>query len=460
MTTYNILVVDDEKSIRSSLKMILEYSGYRVIEAHDGASAIEVTRKSRPDLVLLDIKMTGMDGLEVLEQLHQDYPNLPVIILSGHGTVSTAVKATKLGAFDFLEKPPERERILLAVKNALSLNRLQVQEELEISNIDTQYRIVGTSQSLLEVTELIQKIAPSNISVLVRGESGTGKELAARQIHHLSKRVSGPFVQVNCAAIPEDLIENELFGHEKGSYTGATNKQLGKFELAHKGTLFLDEIGDMSLKTQAKVLRAIQEGEFQRVGGAQILHSDVRIIAATNQDLEEMIQEGSFREDLYYRINVIQIYMPALREHPDDIPPLIDFFSQKLAKENGVQSISFTEKALDHLKQATWRGNVRQLRNFVEKHLILHSGQKIQLSDIESEFQQTMSNAKKSNEIAELQYGSLQEFKEASEKKFLIQKLNENNWNIKATAESIGTPRSNLYKRIQFHNIERAEKEL
>ncbi len=451
-----ILVVDDEQSIRSSLKMILEYDGYDVLEAGNGEVALETARKGRPDLVLLDIKMPGMDGLEVLRLLHQDYPNLPVIILSGHGTISTAVQATRLGAYDFLEKPPQRSRILLTIKNALELNALSTRVHINQKQSDeTMYRIIGTSPALTNALNIIRKVAPSDLSVLILGESGTGKELAARMIHRLSPRAqSGPFVQVNCAAIPEDLIENELFGHEKGAFTGAAGRQQGKFELAHNGTLFLDEIGDMSLKTQAKVLRALQEGEFQRVGGSRILHSDVRIVAATNQVLEDMIREGSFREDLYFRINGVPIRMPPLRERPEDIPLLIRHFATEFARKNGLVVPEFTEDAQELMKQHTWKGNIRELKNFVERHIILSGASKITASDIASDLRAAVKTAVDgASPLPEA--ASLQEFKEAAERRFLIQKLDENQWNIKATAEAIGTPRSNLYKRMQHLNITR-----
>ncbi|MBN1356882.1 sigma-54-dependent Fis family transcriptional regulator [bacterium] len=448
-----ILIVDDEKSIRSSLKMILEYDGYQVMEAPDGPSAIETARRKHPDLVLLDIKMRGMDGLQVLESLHGSYPSLPVIILSGHGSISTAVQATKLGAYDFLEKPPNRERILITVKNALQLERLAARQRTEATGDPSE--IIGNSKPVREVLKLIAKIAPSNLSVLIRGESGTGKELAARAIHRQSARASGPFVQVNCAAIPEDLIENELFGHEKGSYTGAGERRMGKFELAHQGTLFLDEIGDMTLKTQAKVLRALQEGEFQRVGGSAVLYADVRIIAATNQDLEEMIGEGSFREDLYFRINVVPLRMPSLREHIEDLPDLVSHFADNFTRSNGMSPVTFTEDALDLMKNQAWKGNVRDLKNFVERHIILSPGPEITASDIAADLKNTLQvqSGDIRNMLAETD--SLQEFKETAEKQFLIRKLEENNWNIKVTAEAIGTPRSNLYKRMQYYGISR-----
>lgn len=453
MIQRSILVVDDESGIRKSLRMILEYSGYSVDEAASGPEALALARKHRPDLVLLDIKMPGMDGLEVLEHLIQDYPALPVVILSGHGNVETAVKATRLGAYDFLEKPPKKDRILITIKNALAMQALESQ--LEASETTGIWEMIGESEKMLQIRNLIQRIAPSPLSVLVLGESGTGKELVARAIHRLSPRSDGPFVQVNCAAIPEDLIENELFGHEKGAYSGASARQSGKFEMAHQGTLFLDEIGDMSLKTQAKVLRALQEGEFQRVGGNRTLHSDVRVVAATNQDLEQMIRDGHFREDLYHRINGVPIQLPPLRDRQTDIPDLVKHFSETFAGRNGIRVPEFSSDAMDWMKSQLWTGNIRELKNFVERHLILCLDDRITVSYFEGSQQLSQSAELQSSDNLVNQYDSLQDYKDAAEKAFLLKKLDENQWNIKATAEAIGTPRSNLYKRMEHFGIRR-----
>jgi len=452
MTKKTILVVDDESGIRRSLKMILEYADYTVLEAANGLEAIGIARKQRPDLVLLDIKMPEMDGMEVLENLMQDYPELPVIILSGHGSVETAVKATQLGAYDFLEKPPRKDRILLTIQNALTMRSLK--SRIQSSNKDS-WDMIGQSKEINQVKKLIERVAPSPLPVLIRGESGTGKELIARAIHRLSNRKNGPFIQVNCAAIPEDLIENELFGHEKGAYSGATAKQQGKFEMAHQGTLFLDEIGDMSLKTQAKVLRALQEGEFQRVGGNRTLHSDVRIVAATNQNLEAMIMGGKFREDLFHRINGVPINILALRNRSSDIPLLVTYFASSFAKNTGMHLPSFSDDAMEWMKNQQWTGNIRELKNFVERHLILCTRQEITASYLSSS-EGKSSRTPETNSVNSVdEHDSLQEFKNATEKAFLIRKLEENNWNIKATAEAIETPRSNLYKRMQNFGIER-----
>lgn len=445
-----ILIVDDEPGIRSAIRMILEYEGYQVIEAEDGSKALETARKRRPDLVLLDFKMEGLDGMDILQKLKQDYPDLPVIMLSGHGSITTAVQATKYGAFDFLEKPPQRDRIVLTIRNALEYARLKT----KASSIDTRHEtiMIGRSSALEEVIEIINKVAHSELSVLIRGESGTGKELAAEDIHRRSRRAGNPFVQVNCAAIPEDLIESELFGHEKGSFTGATERLRGKFELAHNGTLFLDEIGDMSLRTQAKVLRAIQLGEFQRVGGAQTLHADVRIISATNQDLEEMIAEGTFREDLFYRINVIPIVLPPLRERIDDLEDLVTYFASRFIRLNNLIDLKFSSDAIEYLKLLPWTGNIRELKNVIERNLILSQGPVIGVNDIKADLERFSSERPlRCNPSSD----SLSSFKDESERQYLLSKLDENHWNIKATALAIGTPRSNLYKRMQHLKIER-----
>lgn len=455
MQNKTILVIDDEMGIRRSLRMILEYSGYAVEEAADGESGLFAARKHRPDCVLLDIKMPGMDGLEVLEILMQDYPNLPVIILSGHGTIETAVKATRIGAYDFLEKPPKKDRILLAIRNALNMSNLEARVSAANGDVSDTL-IVGESKAIHAVLNLVERVAPSPLPVLIQGESGTGKELIARAIHEKSQRRQGPYIQVNCAAIPENLIENELFGHEKGAFTGAGERRIGKFEKAHQGTIFLDEIGDMSLKTQAKVLRALQEGEYQRVGGNRTLHADVRVIAATNQNLEAMIQEGLFRADLFHRINGVPIRVPALRERIEDIPLLVKYFADRFVLANGIRGTGYTQDAVEWLKKQPWKGNIRELKNFVERHLILCTDAQIDAKYLNRLNDHSQANTDSGNDVAPHQHSSLQDFKEAAEKMFLIQKLQEHNWNVKATAESIGTPRSNLYKRMQHFGIERS----
>ncbi len=445
-----VLIVDDEEGIRSSLKMIFEYEGYEVILAANGPAALKIAEREVPDLVFLDIMMPQMDGLEVLKTLKAEDGAPPVVILSGHGTVKTAVEATKLGAYDFIEKPPESERVLLVARNALSQRKL-VQENRRLKlSFDERYKMEGESAALQKVWESIRRAAPTGATVLITGESGVGKELVARAIHRNSLRKDEAFVQVNCAAIPEELIESELFGHEKGSFTGATEKQIGKFELAHKGTIFLDEVGDMSLRTQAKVLRVLQEGEVERIGSQKTLQVDVRVIAATNKRLEDAIEKGDFREDLYFRLSVIPIQVSPLRERSEDIPPLVRHFANQFVLENTVKRKTFTPAAVEVMRHHAWRGNARELKNTVERLLIMveddeirpeHLGEVLRRPAVES-----------AGGTAETP-GSLQDFKASTERTFLVQKLRENRWNISATAAAIGTPRSNLYKKLEQYEI-------
>ena len=377
-----ILVIDDEAAIRDSMKMILEYEGYEVLTAPTGEDGIAQAEREAPDLVFLDVKMPAMDGLEVLQRLRHLVEVTPIVVVSGHGTVSTAVEATKLGAFDFIEKPLERERVLVTVRNAVDSRRLRTENRSFKRDAEKRYQIVGDSPLLGRVREAIAKAAPTSATVLIWGESGVGKELVARAIHRESLRRDGPFVQVNCAAIPDELIESELFGHEKGSFTGATDRQIGKFEQADKGTIFLDEIGDMSLKTQAKVLRVLQEQELERLGSNRIIKVDVRVIAATNKNLEEEIIRGTFREDLFYRLNVIPIHVPPLRERKDDLAGLVRHFADLFSRENNFRRKTFTQAAMERLKQHHWRGNIRELRNFVERLIIMSPGDQVDVKDL------------------------------------------------------------------------------
>jgi two-component system nitrogen regulation response regulator NtrX len=398
--------------------------------------------------VFLDIKMPQVDGMEVLKRLKAAEGSPPVVILSGHGNVKTAVEATKLGAFDFIEKPPESERILLVTRNALGQKKLADENRRLKLSFEDKYRIVGRSGALEKVEDAIRRAAPTNATVLIMGESGVGKELVARAIHRNSLRKDESFVQVNCAAIPEELIESELFGHEKGSFTGATEKQIGKFELADKGTIFLDEVGDMSQRTQAKVLRVLQEGEVERIGSQKTIKVDVRVIAATNKDLEDAIEKGEFREDLYFRLSVIPIRVPPLRERIDDLPVLVEYFVDQFARDNNFRPKPFSPPALDALKRHPWRGNVRELRNTIERLLIMVEGDTIGPDDL-AEVLRKPGGAAAAPEAA----GSLRDFKESAERTFLVQKLRENEWNISATAAAIGTPRSNLYKKLEQYGI-------
>ena len=444
-----ILVVDDEEPIRKTMRMTLEYEGFEVTEAPSGVEAIQAVEQDPPDLIFLDIKMPGIDGLEVLEQLKEKSPSIQVIIISGHGNVETAVQATKLGAFDFIEKPLETERILLAVRNAAERKELEEEVGRLRLRFERQYRMVGGSAVMEKIGEAIRRSAPTNATVLISGESGTGKELVARAIHSNSKRARPPFVQVNCAAIPEDLIESELFGHEKGSFTGATAKQIGKFEQAHRGTIFLDEVGDMSARTQAKVLRVLQEGEVERVGSAVTKKVDVRVIAATNKKLEDEIAAGTFREDLYFRLSVIPIEMNPLRERRDDIPALVAHFIEVFSTEDHLQKKKFSPEALKRLQKYSWKGNIRELRNTVERLLIMSDGDVIGVEDLPESIRYSSELGRADH----LGVGTLKEFKEVSERTFLVAKLRENDWNISQTAQVIGTPRSNLYKKLEQYRI-------
>src|SRR3954454_6373004 len=377
-----ILVVDDEAEIRRSVRMILEYEGYDVQEASSGPEALAIIERETPDLVFLDIKMSGMDGLDALQRIRQTNESLPVVIISGHGTVSTAVEATKLGAFDFIEKPLASERVLVTIRNALDQTRLQNENRTLKRAVEARYQMVGESPGLRAIWDSIKRAAPTNATVLLLGESGVGKELVARSIHRNSLRSRDRFVQVNCAAIPEELIESELFGHEKGSFTGATEKQIGKFEQADHGTIFLDEVGDMSAKTQAKVLRVLQEGEVERLGSSRTIKVDVRVIAATNKNLEEEIEKGTFREDLYFRLAVIPISVPPLRERPEDVPLLVKHYMESFSRENNVRPKRISPAALEALSRYRWKGNIRELRNTVERLNIMTGGDVIDLADL------------------------------------------------------------------------------
>ncbi|MBP1766046.1 MAG: ntrC [Candidatus Aminicenantes bacterium] len=445
-----ILVVDDEENIRKSLKMILEYEGYQFLEAGEGEEALSLIEETIDlDLVLLDIKLPGRDGLAILAEIKKRPYSPEVIMISGQGTIQAAVEATKLGAFEFLEKPLHRDRVLLSIRNALNQNTLR-RECLDLRRkAEKRYEIVGNHTLMKQLWKDILKTAPTNATVLIHGESGTGKELIARAIHSHSLRAKEPFIQVNCAAIPEELIESELFGHEKGAFTGATERKVGKFEQADGGTIFLDEIADMSLKTQSKVLRVLEEGEIQRVGSSRVGKVDVRVIAATNKDLKEEIGEGKFRDDLYFRLNVVPVYSPALREKKEDIPLLIDYFSRNFAEENNRKPKKFSPEALALLMTYPWKGNVRELRNVVERLLIMTDAEVIDKKDLP---EQAGGGAKAQlPDVAVAQ--TLKDYRELAEKDFILAKLEKNNWNISQTAREIDTPRSNLYKKLTQYGI-------
>jgi two-component system nitrogen regulation response regulator NtrX len=453
-----ILVIDDETAIRDSMKMILEYEGYEFVGAANGQEGLALVDKMSPDLVFLDVKMPGMDGLEVLGRIKATNETLPVVIVSGHGTIDTAVEATKKGAFDFIEKPLSRDRIDVTVRNALDQSRLKDENRSLKQALESRYQLIGDSPALRHVMDAVRRAAPTNATVLIQGDSGVGKELVARMIHRNSLRSRERFVQVNCAAIPDDLIESELFGHEKGSFTGATEKQIGKFEQADRGTIFLDEIGDMSLKTQAKVLRVLQEGEVERLGSARTIKVDVRVIAATNKALEEEIEQGHFREDLYFRLAVIPISVPPLRERAEDIPALVKHFADVFSREHNLRTKRVAPAALDVLRQHRWKGNIRELRNTLERLVIMTAADEIGVSELPESLRVdrpavTPDNSRSAADASAGAGGTLREFKEVAERKFLVDKLRENGWNISKTAEVIGTPRSNLYKKLEQYNI-------
>ena len=454
-----VLVVDDEADIRASLKMILEYEGMEMLGAASGREALQLVREQEIDALLLDIKLPHVDGLEVLAELSRDHPDLPVIMISGHGTVATAVEATRLGAFDFMEKPLERDRVLLVLRNALERRRLaQTVRQYRLS-FEERYRLVGKSEALRQVHDTVARIAGTRASVLITGESGTGKELVARAIHGNSPRADRPFVKVNCAAIPEELIESELFGHVKGSFTGATRDQVGKFVRADQGTIFLDEVADMSLKTQAKVLRVLQEQVMEPVGGSNRIRVDARVLAATNKDLTGEIRAGRFREDLYFRLNVVPLRLPPLRERREDIEPLVLFFAESYSRENASRQRRWSRAALDALSRLPWRGNVRELRNAVERILILSTSDPIEPGDLPAglglALGEPQHEAPAGSLVLPYEGVGLQEFKDRAEREFILARLAACDWNIAATAKAIGTPRSNLYKKLEAYGISR-----
>jgi two-component system nitrogen regulation response regulator NtrX len=446
----SVLVVDDEAAIRDSLRMILEYEGYRVEEARSGSDALVRVADHAPDAVLLDIKMPEMDGLELLRAFRERGYDMPVLMISGHADVATAALATRLGAYDFFEKPLQRERVLVSLRNAVDSSRLEAENR---SLGQEPEALIGTAPAMRRLRETIEKAAPTTATVMIAGESGTGKELVARALHRLSQRRDRPIVQVNCAAIPEELIESELFGHEKGSFTGAVRKQMGKFVAADGGTIFLDEIGDMSARTQAKVLRVLQNGEVEPVGAERTVQVDVRVVAATHRTLEDEIAAGRFREDLYYRLNVIPIRTPALRERLEDVPLLVEYFVRRYADENNYRPKVFSAEALAHLQALPWKGNVRELKNLVERLLILAPGDDVTREDVIH----ATGGARPELSSAILAVKTLREFRDLSERMFLVHKLEENNWNVTQTAQAIDTPRSNLYKKLEQYSIRREE---
>ena len=448
-----ILVIDDEQGIRAALGQLLEFEGYEVHTIPNAVDGIAEYQKWRPHLVFLDVKMAGMDGMEALRKLRELDPSATVVMISGHATIRTAVEATQAGAYEILEKPLDTDRILVMLRNALSHLDLQEENARLKQSIDAPFEIVGKTPVMRALMEKIEKVATTPARVLITGENGTGKELVARALHRMSPRATKPFVEVNCAAIPGELIESELFGHMKGSFTGAISDRAGKFEQANKGTLFLDEIGDMSLAAQAKVLRVLQDNVITRIGGAKPISVDVRVIAATNKTLENEIAGGKFREDLYYRLNVVPIHVPPIRERREDIPTLAQYFASTLSVREGIPPRTFTADALERLSSLDWPGNVRELRNTVERLLILAPDSQIAARDIDRlAGQRALDDAG----LATLtQCRTFEEFKDAAERAFLLNKLREFDWNVSETARAVEMPRSNLYKKIERYSLSR-----
>jgi two-component system nitrogen regulation response regulator NtrX len=449
----SILIVDDERNVRATLKGVLEDEGYRVRTASSGEEAIRAAARTVPDLILLDIWLPGMDGIEVLEKLSDNGSDAVVVMISGHGSVETAVRATKLGAFDFIEKPLSLDRVLLVVANGVKQKSLQDENLRLRAEVNERWDMVGESDAIVSLREQIRRAAPTNGRVLIFGENGTGKELVARRIHALSQRATEPFVEVNCAAIPDELIESELFGHVEGAFTGAVSNKRGKFDVADGGTLFLDEIGDMSMRTQSKVLRALQEQTFQPVGSTEDHVVDVRVIAATNKDLQEEINEGRFREDLYYRINVIPFHVPPLRERRDDVPLLAEFFLREAAAEYGISPKHLTEEAIARLSAYRWPGNVRQLKNVCERLMIMVSGDTIHEADLDPALD-VLGAAEQRDPRGDL---ALREARELFERRFILTKLREHGGNVKRTAEALNIERSHLYRKMKSYGIEPAD---
>ncbi len=452
--TRKILIVDDEQGIRAALGQLLEFEGYEVKTAANAVDGLAEYARFRPHLVFMDVKMAGIDGLEALRKLREQDPSAVVVMISGHATIQTAVEATQHGAYDILEKPLDTDRILVTLRNALSHLDLQEENERLRDTVHSRFEIVGQSYAVRAVTDKIALVAKTPARVLITGENGTGKELVARAIHNQSTRAKCPFVEVNCAAIPSELIESELFGHMKGSFTGAVADRAGKFEQADKGTLFLDEIGDMSLAAQAKVLRVLQDGVVTRIGGAKPIQVDVRVLAATNKNVEEEISAGRFREDLYYRLNVVPIHVPPLRERREDIPSLIGHFVTQLTTTGGLAPRAIPDEAVTRLQQRDWPGNVRELRNTIERLLILSSGPRVTADDVER-LAGRRADSTEGGLGSLLDIPTFDDFKHAAERAYLLAKLRAFDWNVSETARALDMPRSNLYKKIERYALSR-----
>jgi two-component system nitrogen regulation response regulator NtrX len=447
------LIVDDEEKIRKTLAEVFDDEGWQTLTAENGKAGLQLFNRHQPDLVLLDVWMPGMDGIETLQKMRQFNAKIPIVIMSGHGTIETAVRATKLGAFDYLEKPLSLDKIFPLLEHA---KQIRNQQE-ERSRQSTVPELIGNSSLILQIKRQVQMVAPRNAWILITGENGTGKEVVARNIHETSSRSQKPFVAVNCAAIPEELIESELFGHAKGAFTNAIAAKKGKFELAHQGTLFLDEIGDMSLRTQAKILRILQEQQFERVGSTETQHVDVRVIAATNKDLKEQIKLGHFREDLYYRLNVVPFHLPPLRERGDDIVELTQHFLGRMGLELGEKQKSLTPEAVKVLSEYPWPGNIRELKNLLERVCIMSDGDSIDADALRFHLGLEIKEAEASNPEF-MNAATWKQAKTDFERAYILGKLEENQWNITKTADAIGLERSNLHRKMKLYGIEPKQK--
>jgi two-component system nitrogen regulation response regulator NtrX len=461
-----LLIIDDERAIRSTLREILEYENYEVEDVDNGVEGLELIKKKKFDLVLCDIKMNRMDGMEVLEQALAFSPDLPFIMISGHGTVETAIEASKKGAFDFISKPPDLNRLLITVRNALDRGTLVTETKVLKRKVSRTRDILGSSVNINKIKETIERVAPTEARVLITGANGSGKELVARWLHEKSNRADSPLIEVNCAAIPSELIESELFGHEKGSFTSAVKQRIGKFELANGGTLFLDEIGDMSLSAQAKVLRALQEHKISRVGGEKELEVNVRVLAATNKDLMKEIEDGNFRMDLYHRLNVINIHVPHLRERIEDIPEIAQNFLEDICRDYGMPVKKISEGGMTALQGLPWTGNVRELHNMIERLIIL-SDKVITEHDVVAfanpsggtNIGAAVSNGTPmtatSKGLDYDKFSNFQDYKDHAEREFIKFKLEKNNWNVSKTADDIDIQRSHLYSKIEKFGLKR-----
>lgn len=448
-----VLVVDDEDGIREVLQEILEDEGYEVFAAEDGLEALSTLKTEPIDLVILDVWLPQKGGIEVLQEMKEGYVDMPVIVISGHGSIDVAVKAVKMGAFDFLEKPLSLEKVVTLVRNALELQKLR-RENRELRNsLQPSQQMIGRSPELERIRSVIDQSAETDSTILITGENGTGKELVAREVHRKSRRASGAFVEVNCAAIPDTLIESELFGHEKGAFTSAVSRRRGKFELADHGTLFLDEVADLSLSAQAKMLRVVQEMRFERIGGEESINVDVRLIAATNKDILEEVEAGNFREDLYYRINVVTILVPALRERAEDIPQLVEHFMEEQRGEDDPPK-RFSADAMKELSAYSWPGNIRELKNFVERITILTDEQEIGVEEVRRNLGQASRGRRRSSELGEYLEMGLNEAKDTFERRYIEEKLDEHGYNISRTAQALGIYPSNLHGKIRKFGID------